>query len=244
MNRIEHWLVPDWPAPKNIYAATTLRSGGISTGVFASMNLAAHVGDEIEKVAENRRFIISALNLPREPVWLEQIHSDVVIDASNAKPQAQADASYSFEPEIVCAVMTADCLPLLVCDREGTRIAAIHAGWRGLLAGIISKTIKAMQTRNLMVWLGPAIGPSCFEVGSEVRDSFVNKSVDYLSAFLEQTNGQWLANIYTLAKIELAKADVNEIYGGNFCTFTDSARFYSYRRDNKTGRMASLIWRQ
>ena len=244
MSATKHWLVPDWPAPENIHAATTLRTGGVSIGAYASLNSALHVGDRNERVTENRRMIKDMLKLPSEPVWLNQIHSNLVIDAAKSEATQQADASYTTEPGIVCTVMTADCLPLLVCDTEGTCIAAIHAGWRGLLAGVILNTIKALQKQNVMVWLGPAIGPACFEVGVEVRDAFVNKSASFISAFKEQNNDRWLANIYQLARTELLSVGIDSVYGGNFCTVTEQARFYSYRRDKETGRMATLIWRE
>jgi YfiH family protein len=244
MSANKHWLVPEWPAPENIHAATTLRTGGVSAGVYASLNPALHVGDRNEWVIENRQIIKTQLNLPSEPVWLNQIHSNLVIDAARSETLPEADASYNMEPGIVCAVMTADCLPLLVCDTEGTCVAAIHAGWRGLLAGVIANTVDSLQKKNLLVWLGPAIGPECFEVGTEVRDLFVNKSASFINAFRKQDQGKWLADIYQLARTELATAGIDRIYGGDFCTVTEQARFYSYRRDKETGRMASLIWRE
>jgi YfiH family protein len=244
MSANKHWLVPEWPAPENIHAATTLRTGGVSAGVYASLNPALHVGDRNEWVIENRQIIKTQLNLPSEPVWLNQIHSNLVIDAARSETLPEADASYNMEPGIVCAVMTADCLPLLVCDTEGTCVAAIHAGWRGLLAGVIANTVESLQKKNLLVWLGPAIGPECFEVGTEVRDLFVNKSASFINAFRKQDQGKWLADIYQLARTELATAGIDRIYGGDFCTVTEQARFYSYRRDKETGRMASLIWRE
>jgi polyphenol oxidase len=155
----------------------------------------------------------------------------------------QADASYAAVSGVVCAVMTADCLPLLLCDVEGTQVAAIHAGWRGLLAGIIGNTVAAMQRRNLLVWLGPAIGPECFEVGAEVRAAFLEKSADFSVAFKQHDSGKWLADIYQLARIDLLALGINKVFGGNFCTVTEQDRFYSYRRDKVTGRMATLIWR-
>jgi polyphenol oxidase len=244
MSETEHWLIPDWPAPGNIHAATTLRTGGVSTGAYASFNPALHVGDHKDHVTENRRKLKALLNLPSEPVWLNQIHSDSVINAATSDALQQADASYSHEPGIVCTVMTADCLPLLVCASDGTSVAAIHAGWKGLLAGIVTKTIKTFPKQNLLVWLGPAIGPDCFEVGSEVRDAFVDKSTVNINAFKEMNGGKWLADIYQLARNELMMTGIDKIYGGNFCTFTEQALFYSYRRDKETGRMASLIWRE
>ncbi|MGZ5043897.1 MAG: peptidoglycan editing factor PgeF [Methylobacter sp.] len=244
MSGIKHWLAPDWPAPANIHAATTLRTGGVSCGAYASLNPAMHVGDDADPVKQNRRIIKELLGLPGDPVWLEQIHSNRAVPAIIAEPLQQADASYTAEPGVVCAVMTADCLPLLVCAADGSEVAAIHAGWRGLLAGVIGNTLKAMQSNDLLVWLGPAIGPDCFEVGAEVRDAFLEKSAAFITAFKQQDNGKWLADIYQLARIDLAMLGIDKVYGGGFCTVTEHERFYSYRRDKQTGRMATLIWRE
>jgi polyphenol oxidase len=283
MNKIKHWLVPDWPAPANIHAATTLRTGGVSQGPYSSLNAAAHVSDDTDRVRQNRQIIKEMLDLPAEPVWLDQIHSNRAVKAANPPypplqkggrgDLQQADASYTNESGVVCAVMTADCLPLLVCSPDGAQVAAIHAGWRGLLAGVISNTVVAMQLSlnppfskgetsqlhnidlnsplckrgargDLLVWLGPAIGPDCFEVGSEVRDAFLEKSVEFITAFKEQSNGKWLADIYQLARIELAALGITKAYGGTNCTVTAHELFYSYRRDTQTGRMATLIWRE
>ncbi|MDD5319697.1 MAG: peptidoglycan editing factor PgeF [Methylococcales bacterium] len=256
MNKIKHWLVPNWPAPAHIHAATTLRSGGVSRGVYASLNPASHVGDDADRVRQNRKIIREMLKLPAEPVWLEQIHSNRAVKAVKTASLQQADASYTDESGVVCAVMTADCLPLLLCAADGSQVAAIHAGWRGLLAGIISNTVMAMQIpptpplckrgarRDLLAWLGPAIGPDCFEVGVEVRDAFLEKSAAFTSGFKKQSNGKWLADIYQLARIELAALDIVKVYGGTNCTVKEHKRFYSYRRDTQTGRMATLIWRE
>jgi len=243
MNAIKHWLVPDWPAPANIHAATTLRSGGVSCGAYAGLNPALHVGDDLDKVRQNRQLIKQWLDLPGDPVWLDQIHSNRAVQALTNAPLAQADAAYTAESGVVCAVMTADCLPLLVCAADGSQVAAIHAGWRGLLTGVIGNTLNAMQAQDVLVWLGPAIGPDCFEVGAEVRDAFVDKSAAFGTAFKAQSNGKWLADIYQLARIDLAMAGIAKTYGGGFCTVTEHERFYSYRRDQQTGRMATLIWR-
>ncbi|MGJ0430978.1 peptidoglycan editing factor PgeF [Methylobacter sp.] len=243
MNSNKHWLEPDWPAPSHIHAATTLRSGGVSKGTFASLNPATHVGDDAGTIRQNRQIIKTMLGLPAEPVWLEQIHSNKAVDAGKTQSLVQADASYTDEAGIVCAVLTADCLPLLVCNAEGSRIAAIHAGWRGLLSGVIGNTVTAMGNQDLLVWLGPAIGPACFEVGAEVREAFIEKSAGFATAFKECGNGKWLADIYQLARSDLAGLGIDRIYGGNLCTVTDHERFYSYRRDKETGRMATLIWR-
>jgi polyphenol oxidase len=243
MNKNKHWITPDWPAPANIHAATTLRTGGVSTSPYDSLNPATHVGDDIDCVRENRQRIKTMLALPTEPVWLEQIHSNYVINAAQATSLQQADASYSNTENVVCAVMTADCLPLLICSTDGKTCAAIHAGWRGLLAGIISNTITALATTEVLVWLGPAIGAACFEVGAEVRTAFVTKSAAFDSAFTHTSHDKYLADIYQLARIELAALGIHAVYGGDFCTVTQQERFYSYRRDIQTGRMATLIWR-
>ncbi len=254
MSEIKHWLVPDWPAPANIHAATTLRTGGVSRESYYCLNPAAHVSDDGDRVKQNRRIIKQMLDLPAEPVWLEQIHSNRVVKAVKTASLQQADASYTDEPDVVCAVLTADCLPLLVCSRDGTQVAAIHAGWRGLLAGVISNTVSAMQIprspllgkngagKDLMVWLGPAIGPDCFEVGTEVREAFIQKSAAFNNAFKKQSNGKWLADIYQLARDELTALGIANVYGGTHCTVTEHESFYSYRRDTQTGRMATLIW--
>lgn len=244
MTGIKHWLVPDWPAPANIHAATTLRTGGVSLGAFSSLNPAAHVSDDNERVRQNRQIIRAMLNLPAEPIWLEQIHSNRAVKAVKTALLEQADASYTNESGVVCAVMTADCLPLLICSTDGAQIAAIHAGWRGLLAGVITNTVVAMQQQDFLVWLGPAIGPDCFEVGPEVREDFLEKSASFNDAFKRQGNGKWLADIYQLARIELAVLGIINVYGGTHCTFTEHERFYSYRRESQTGRMATLIWRE
>jgi polyphenol oxidase len=243
MNKNKHWLTPDWPAPANIHALTTLRTGGVSTDEYGSLNLATHVGDDPEKVFENRQRLKDWLVLPAEPIWLEQTHSIIAIDAAQSTTLQQADASYTDQADIVCAVMTADCLPLLICSTDGQKIAAIHAGWKGLLAGIISNTLAALKTTDVLVWLGPAIGANSFEVGEEVREAFVEKFPPFAAGFKQISEHKYLADIYQLARIELAERGVHAVYGGGLCTYTDQERFYSYRRDAKTGRMATLIWR-
>ena len=238
-----NWIKPDWPAAKNIHAAVTLRTGGLSKGAFSSLNPALHVNDKPENVVANRKTISDMLNLPSAPVWLEQVHGNRVIKANQSTQLQQADASYSEQAGVVCAVMTADCLPVLLATSGGDKIAAIHAGWRGLLAGIIRHTVNALDATNIIAWLGPAIGPDCFEVGSEVRNAFVKQSADFAGGFKQINQNKYLADIYQLATIELATMGVTQVYGGGFCTVTDKERFYSYRRDGETGRMATLIWR-
>jgi len=238
------WIEPDWPAPPGIRAASSLRGGGLSQGVYASLNLGTHVGDEPSRVAANRRLLAESLNLPAEPFWLNQVHGTATAQAGpKSGPPPAADASYSDAVGVVCVVMTADCLPVLLCDRSGSRIAAAHAGWRGLADGVLEATVQAMGGRDLMAWLGPAIGPAAFEVGGEVRQAFLEKLGDCHAAFRPGNEGRWLADLYGLARIALNRAGVGEVYGGDYCTYSDPARFFSYRRDGQTGRMASLIWR-
>lgn len=238
-----NWIKPCWPAAKNVHAAVTLRTGGVSSGGYSSLNPASHVNDEPEKVLNNRNTIAKILNLPSEPLWLQQVHGSRIVNADHYKELEQADAIYSHRNSQVCVVLTADCLPILLTNSEGTKIAAIHAGWRSLLAGIISNTVYALETENIIAWLGPAICSECFEVGAEVRNKFVDKSTTYSSAFRQTNQDKYLADIYQLAKSELASLGITQVYGGDFCTVTDKQRFYSYRRNGETGRMATLIWR-
>jgi YfiH family protein len=227
-----HLIIPEWPAPPNVKALQTIRQGGISKPPYNSMTVAA-----------NRQAL--SRYVPSEPVWLKQVHGTRVIDAAGAGCLPEADAAYAREKETVCCVMTADCLPILVCDEEGTIAAAIHAGWRGLLNGVIEQTLATMQhpSSQLMAWLGPAIGPGAFEVGSEVRGAFMQKDRAAEKAFTP-TAEKWLADIYLLARQRLNGCGVSGIYGGEFCTFSEQERFFSYRRDGVTGRMATLIWLQ
>ncbi len=237
------WIEPDWPVKANIHAAVTLRAGGFSQHPFHSLNPALHVNDDAELVEINRKKIVKMLKLPSNPVWLQQTHSNRAIKIDKSAVLAQADASYTDQARVVSVVMTADCLPILLASYDGSEIAAIHAGWRGLLAGIIGNTIALFKADKVMAWLGPAIGPDCFEVGGEVKSSFVTKLNKFGSAFKQISEDKYLADIYQLATIELAMLGITQVYGGGFCTVTDKQRFYSYRRDGETGRMASLIWR-
>lgn len=239
---VADFLVPDWPAPAHVKALQTLRTGGVSLAPWQGLNLGDHVGDEGQHVAANRTTLRTLL--PAEPVWLKQVHGIVPVDADLAPILPEADASFSRQAGTVCAVMTADCLPVLFCDRGGSVVAAAHAGWRGLLHGVLEQTIQRMAVppANLMAWLGPAIGPSCFEVGGEVRDAFLAQKGGSSVAFHPCGQGKWLADIYALARQRLQQAGVVEVSGGDLCTVSDPARFFSYRRDGVTGRMASLIW--
>lgn len=235
-------LRPQWPAPERVRAFTSFRSGGASLGEFASLNLGNHVGDQPEHVAENRRLLAQALQLPAEPVWLTQLHGCHIVDA--ATPDTlEADGSWTGQPGIVCAVMTADCLPILLCDLAGRKIAAVHAGWRGLASGVIEAAVAALQPAELMAWLGPAIGPDAFEVGPEVRDIFMQRHSSYGEAFRPGSGDRWLADLYQLARLILEGRGIGRIYGGGLCTASDPQHFYSHRRDGRTGRMATLIWR-
>ncbi len=238
---------PDWPAPDSIRALVTTRAGGVSQSPYASFNLASHVGDAPDAVTANRGRLRE--HCPTEPVWLNQVHGSTValLDRLNGIQTSlvDADASVTFERGIVCAVLTADCLPVLFCDCKGTRVGAAHAGWRGLAGGVLEATVKAMQCEpgNLLAWLGPAIGPQAFEVGDEVREVFMRDLPQAESAFVKSQTGKWLADIYKLARLRLARAGVDCVHGGGACTYTDREQFYSYRRDGVTGRMAALIWR-
>lgn len=240
----DDWIVPDWPAPERVRAAVTSRSGGVSHGPYSSMNPADHVGDEPAAVAANRHRLEQRLQLPAAPVWLQQVHGTTAVDAAAAGGVVQADAAYACQPGVVCAVLTADCLPLLLCDRVGTRVAAAHAGWRGLAAGVIEQTVAAMGLPGdeLLAWLGPAIGPAAYRVGGEVRDTFVAHDPRAAAAFESVADGSWQADLYQLARQRLADCGVHAVSGGDHCTFTESGRFFSYRRDGVTGRIASLIW--
>ena len=241
---IEPWIVPNWPAPNKVRALITTRSGGVSQGIYDSMNLGDHVGDEAASVAQNRALLHA--HLPAEPKWLQQVHGTVVANADTLSDVAQADASIAQRAGTVCTVLTADCLPVLLCDENASAVGAAHAGWRGLAAGVIEATVAAMRVEpaHLMAYLGPAIGPQAFEVGGEVRQIFIAADPAAAQAFVPTAKDptKWLADIYQLARLRLKKLGVQRVYGGDFCTYSDASRFYSYRRDGATGRMASLIW--
>ncbi|MHB1590058.1 MAG: peptidoglycan editing factor PgeF [Sulfuricella sp.] len=248
----ERGIIPDWPAPANVRALQTTRDGGVSVGAYASLNLGDHVGDDPVAVARNRALLRATL--PADPVWLKQVHGNIVADAGRTVGVPDADAAVARKAGAICAVMTADCLPLLLCDEAGTVVAAAHAGWRGLAGGVVEATVKAMNVapERLLVWLGPAIGPAAFEVGEEVRQAFMAHDPEAAKAFVPspalgtQHSGlgtqKWLADIFLLARQRLALLGVKRVYGGGLCTFTDTQKFYSYRRDRATGRMATLAW--
>lgn len=237
-------IKPTWTAPSNVYAYTTTRHDGVSTGPYASLNLGLHVGDDKEHVLQNRESLKKYLSIPNEPVWLNQTHSTNVVIAENYTSNEPADASFTRQTGVVCAVLTADCLPILICNTHGTEVAAIHAGWRGLAAGVIENTLAQLKSdrSDLMAWLGPAIGPTAFEVGEEVRLAFIEHDSQAEAAFTPSPNKRWLANIYQLATLRLNSQGINHISGGLYCTYTQPEFFYSYRREPKSGRMASLIW--
>jgi YfiH family protein len=227
-------ITPDWPAPKNVRSM-------ITTKTTVPQQIGAHLETPY------RQALIETLRLPHEPIWLTQIHSNQAIIASELHRDQEADASIAFDANQIAVVFTADCLPLLICNQAGTKVAAIHAGWRGLVGGIITNSFNLLRERpnNLLVYLGPAIGPEHFEVGALVYDAFIAKTIENQRAFVPTDNGKYMANIYTLAAIELSALGVKEqqIYGGMHCTYSEQELFYSYRRDNKvTGRLASLIW--
>jgi YfiH family protein len=239
------WIEPDWPAPGHLRVLSTLRGGGISTGPYASLNLAAHVGDDPRSVAANRLLLREAVHLPGEPLWLEQVHGiDVARHDGTASAPPRADAAYAVEPQRICAVLTADCLPVVLTDRGGTRIAVAHAGWRGLLGGVLEATVAALAAPpgELLAWLGPAIGPDAFEVGNEVQEGFLQRWPEAAGCFRPNSRGRQQADLYGLARIALGRAGVVAVHGGGWCTHREASRFFSFRRDGATGRMATLAW--
>lgn len=238
------WISPEWPVPPQVRALVTLRHGGVSPPPYDSLNLAAHVGDDPACVAQNRRRLVQAAALPAEPLWLTQVHGRAVADAARDGPECEADAAFADTPGRVCAVMTADCLPLLIANRAGTAVAAVHAGWRGLAGGVIEAALARFDdpAGDLRVWLGPAIGPGAFEVGPDVVAAFVAQDPGAAGCFRPHGDDHWMADLYGLARRRLASRGIGFCGGGGYCTFTNAADFYSYRRDGKTGRMASLIW--
>lgn len=237
------FIWPDWPAPRHVRSLSTTRGGGVSTGAYASLNLGEHVGDDLRAVAANRARLQPALGhaMPR---WLKQVHG-VRVTHDGDTTHAPADAAVTARHEVACAIMTADCLPVIFCDRAGTRVAAAHAGWRGLSAGVLEATVKAMggEPADILAWMGPAIGSKSYEVGDEVRQTFVAQSAEAAKAFATgRAVGKWWCDLYMLARQRLETAGVQSIHGGGFCTFTDRERFFSFRRDGECGRMATLIW--
>lgn len=250
----ENFLIPDWPAPAQVKSAITLRSGGCSRAPFESNNLALHVEDNASDVQKNRDSLVDSLALPAQPLWLNQCHGTDLVYVPQASQAASADGSYSDKANTVCAILTADCLPVLFCNQSGSQVAAAHAGWRGLCGGILRKTVATFKHSpdQVMAYLGPAIGPQVFEVGAEVLQAFLHSAQNaqhkqaVIAAFkaVDGSADKYLADLYALARAELAASGVVEIYGGNYCSYSDSERFYSFRREPKTGRNASLVWLQ
>ncbi len=238
------FVYPDWPAPKNVRAVVTTRAGGHSAGAYASFNLGHHVGDDPQAVERNRARLREALQLPAEPLWLEQVHGRQVVDAAASVPGVMADGAYTDCVGVVLAVLTADCLPVFLCDRAGARVALLHAGWRGLAAGILEAGVHALAVpgSELLAWLGPAIGPQSYQVGEEVRSAFVAQDAQAAAAFQHDGEGRYRIDLYALARRRLHALGVHAVFGGQYCTFLEQDRFYSYRRDGICGRMASLLW--
>jgi YfiH family protein len=245
------WFEPDWPAPARVRALSTLRKGdtangqpGHVAGPYADFNLGTHVGDEPGRVAANRAALRSAL--PAEPLWLSQVHGTRVVNADGADvpPNSEADAAVARKAGVVLAIQTADCLPVLLCDRAGSVVAAAHAGWRGLSAGVIENAVGAMGVPpgDVIAWLGPAIGPRAYEVGADVVEAFTAGDAGAATSFAPKANGKFLADLYALARRRLARLGVASVSGGDACTHAEADRFFSFRRDGRTGRMASLVW--
>jgi YfiH family protein len=249
MHLLNDWIVPDWPAPGNVKALFTTRNGGVSSGPYASFNLGDHVGDDPATVKQNRSLLRRVL--PGEPRWLKQVHgtTPVRIDDYDGSAPCDGDAAFSRCAGTICAVLVADCLPILLCSHAGTLAGVIHAGWRGIVGGVIERTLSEISRADridlrIMAWLGPAIGPRHFEVGEEVRQVFIEHDRKSAIAFLPHHthNGKWFADLFLLARQRLTEAGVTEVYGGGECTFGNPEKFFSYRRDGNTGRMAGLIW--
>jgi YfiH family protein len=239
------WITPEWPAPANVGALSTLRTGGVSRGSYASLNLATHVGDERDDVVRNRALLRQAANLPVEPIWLEQVHgSDVWLAHAVSSSPPIADASVARGKQQICAILTADCLPVIFCDLDGTAVGAAHAGWRGLAGGVLGATLREMGSSpgRVIAWMGPAIEQSAFEVGDEVREQFMGRMSQHANAFVRNERGRWQADIYALARRELDALGIAGVYGGGFKVHAEAERFYSYRREKQTGRMATMVW--
>lgn len=236
-------FAPDWPAPARVRAWVTERAGGVSPGSYAALNLATHVGDAPERVAENRARLRAGVPLPAEPVWLEQVHGATVLDLDR-DTVTPADGAVTSRLGVVCAVLTADCLPVLFADREGSRVGVAHAGWRGLLNGVLPAAVGALRTppAEIVAWLGPAIGAASYEVGADVRDAYLARDASAAAAFTPNARGRWLADLYALARTSLARAGVTAVHGGGACTYRDAARFFSHRREAPCGRFATLVW--
>jgi YfiH family protein len=238
------WIVPDWPAPPRVRAFVTTRHGGVSRGEYGSLNLGARGGDEPERVAENRRIVRA--HLPSAPCWLSQVHGTAVadLDAPAAERGPRADAAVTSTAGRVAVVLTADCLPVFLCRDDGSRVGVAHAGWRGLAAGVLENAVSALggAPGRVLAWLGPAIGPEAFEVGAEVREAFVRADAAAAGAFAVGRDDRFLADLYALARMRLARAGVAHVSGGGFCTFAERERFFSYRRVKESGRLGAFVW--
>ncbi|MBL0141215.1 MAG: peptidoglycan editing factor PgeF [Betaproteobacteria bacterium] len=239
------WIVPDWPAPPCVRAFVTTREGGVSEGEYASMNLGTGCGDDADAVARNR--LIVREHLPQSPRWLAQVHGAAVADLDlldEPDDVVTADAAAVSTPGRVAVVLTADCLPVFLCAGDGSRVAVAHAGWRGLCAGVLENAVTAVRGDGacVLAWLGPAIGPSAFEVGPEVREAFVSVQAEAAPAFVRGREDRFMADLYALARLRLARAGVQGVSGGGFCTFRQSDRFFSYRRAKRSGRLGAFIW--
>lgn len=234
----------NWPRHPRVCAAFTTRSGGQSLAPYDSLNLGHHVDDDPEAVAENRRRLRDALGLRREPVWLDQVHGTRVLRIDSPGPRESADASWTDQQDLACVILSADCLPVLFADAEGRCVAAAHAGWRGLAAGVLESTLSSMPASPgaVTAWLGPAISPAAFEVGGEVRDAFLAQDQTLAPAFSPGAGGRWFADLYAIARARLSAAGVREVHGGGRCTHSEAQEFFSYRRDGRCGRMATLVW--
>jgi polyphenol oxidase len=246
-------IAPNWPAPARVRSAFTLRTDGVSLSPYDSLNLAAHVDDVADAVQENRRRVRARLGLPAEPVWLQQVHGVEVADLDVATSHdvetrvpagRRADAAVTRLPGRVCVIQVADCMPVLFAARDGSTVGAAHAGWRGLAGGVLEETVRklAVPPAQLIAWLGPAIGQGHFEVGDDVRSAFVSSNPDAASAFEANSRGRWQCDLYALARRRLSALGIQDVFGGGWCTYADAARFFSFRRDGKCGRMAALIW--
>jgi YfiH family protein len=243
----EDWITPEWRVPAGVRALVTTRAGGVSEGPYASLNLGFGSGDDAAAVAENRRRLRELL--PQEPRWLKQVHGANVVDAEAVHDRPEADAALARMAGTVCAVLVADCFPVLFCEKRNTTVAAAHAGWRGLASGVIDNTVAAMRESgvepgDIIAYIGPGIGPDAFEVGNDVRDAYVGSDAAAASAFEPRGNGKWLADLPALVRRALARCGVSNVHGGTLCTHSDPKRFFSYRRDKVTGRMAAVIWRE
>jgi len=245
----ESLLEMDWELPRGVHAAFTTRIGGVSAAPWDSFNLAMHVGDDLSQVAANRARLRELLKLDSEPAWLNQVHGVAVknVDGAPFSPiPITADAAVASHAGAACVVMVADCVPVLFCPSDGQRVGAVHAGWRGLAEGVLERTVEAMgvPASELAAWLGPAISQQHFEVGDEVRQTFVNADRAAISCFRMNARGRWQADLVGLARLRLASLGVTNVSGGKWCTFADRERFFSHRRDGKGGRLAALIWRR